>query len=222
MLSALPVCACSVVFNSLQTQELWPAMLRCPWSFPDKNTGVSCHFLFQGIFWTRGSNPHPWHLLYWPPGHLGSPVNHYKTMGDRAWRKSEQSGPGLSEAALEADWDSSLQKSSAAWPPRVVSPWVVSTQGEFSVESALLSLPLLPDSFCSPLTHIPSGSLFPENSRPICISTASQSLICKFTGDPFHIPCDSLEGHSSGPKIHLSTEKSDAHPEGTPQGSLKT
>ena len=94
-------------------------------------------------------------------------------------------------------------------------------KGKYSVEITLLSLPL-PQIFCSPLTHIPSGSLFPPNLRPICISTASQSLIWKFTGDPFHIPCDSLEGHSSGPKIRLRTEKSDAHPEGTPRGSLKT
>ena len=30
----------------------------CPWDFPDKNTGVGCHFLFQRIFPTRGSNLH--------------------------------------------------------------------------------------------------------------------------------------------------------------------
>ena len=38
---------------------LWPhgllhAKLLCPWDFPGKNTGVSCHFLLQGIFLTRG------------------------------------------------------------------------------------------------------------------------------------------------------------------------
>ena len=26
-----------------------------PWNFPGKNTGVSCHFLLQGIFPTQGS-----------------------------------------------------------------------------------------------------------------------------------------------------------------------
>ena len=31
--------------------------LLCPWDFPGKNTGVGCHFLLQGIFPTRGSNP---------------------------------------------------------------------------------------------------------------------------------------------------------------------
>ena len=29
-----------------------------PWNVPSKNTGVGCHFLFQGIFLTRGSNLH--------------------------------------------------------------------------------------------------------------------------------------------------------------------
>ena len=31
--------------------------LLCPWDFLGKSTGVSCHFLLQGIFLTQGSNP---------------------------------------------------------------------------------------------------------------------------------------------------------------------
>ena len=27
--------------------------LLCPWDSPSKNTGVSCHALFQGIFWSK-------------------------------------------------------------------------------------------------------------------------------------------------------------------------
>ena len=34
-----------------------PTDLCRPWDFPGKNTGVGCHFLFQGIFPTQGSNP---------------------------------------------------------------------------------------------------------------------------------------------------------------------
>ena len=30
-----------------------PARLLCPWDSPDKNTGVGCHFLLQGIFLTQ-------------------------------------------------------------------------------------------------------------------------------------------------------------------------
>ena len=42
-----------------------PTRLLCPWNFPGKNTGVGCHFLFQGIFPTQRSNPHCLCLLHW-------------------------------------------------------------------------------------------------------------------------------------------------------------
>ena len=52
------VCAHSVMSDSLQPHGLWPTRLLCPWDFPVKNTGVSCHFLLQGIFPTQGSSPY--------------------------------------------------------------------------------------------------------------------------------------------------------------------
>ena len=77
------------------SSSLWPygpqpPMLLCPWDFPDKNTGVGCHFLLQGIFPTPGSNLRLLHLLHWqedalPLSHLGSPVN------GRAWIESRAS-----------------------------------------------------------------------------------------------------------------------------------
>ena len=51
--------------DSLQPHGLWPARLLCPWNFPDKNTGVGCHFLLQGIIPDQGSNLCLLHLLYW-------------------------------------------------------------------------------------------------------------------------------------------------------------
>ena len=46
--------------------------------FPGKNTGVDCHFLFQGSFRTKRSNPHLLCLLHWKRilyrlSHYGSP-----------------------------------------------------------------------------------------------------------------------------------------------------
>ena len=38
--------------------------------FPDKNTGVGCYFLHQGIFPTQGSNPCPLRLLNQQVGSL--------------------------------------------------------------------------------------------------------------------------------------------------------
>ena len=48
-----------------------PTKLLCPGDFPDKNAGMSCHFLLQGIFPTQGLNPH---LLCWQVDSL--PLSH--------------------------------------------------------------------------------------------------------------------------------------------------
>ena len=44
-----------VMSNSLQPFGLTGSF--CPWHFPGKNPGVGWHFLFQGIFLIKGSNP---------------------------------------------------------------------------------------------------------------------------------------------------------------------
>ena len=52
-----------------------PGSSLCPWDFPGKNTGMSCHFLLQGIFPTQGSNlglPHCRQTLH-RLSHQGSP-----------------------------------------------------------------------------------------------------------------------------------------------------
>ena len=41
----------------LRLHGLLPARLLCPWDFLGKNTGVSCHFLLQGVSLTQGWNP---------------------------------------------------------------------------------------------------------------------------------------------------------------------
>ena len=40
----------------MRPYELQPSRFLCPWSSPDKNTGVGCRALLQGIFSTQGSN----------------------------------------------------------------------------------------------------------------------------------------------------------------------
>ena len=42
--------------------------------FPGKDTGVSCHFILQGIFPTQGSNLHLLHLLHWRAGSFERPL----------------------------------------------------------------------------------------------------------------------------------------------------
>ena len=57
------------------TTSCKPARLCSPWDFPGKNTGRGCHFLFQEIILTQGSNSC---LLHWQMGsaHQGSPTGH--------------------------------------------------------------------------------------------------------------------------------------------------
>ena len=64
IISSFIVCvfSCLVMSNFLQTHELWPPRLLCPWDSPGKNTGVDYHFLLQGICATQGLNLSPIHL----------------------------------------------------------------------------------------------------------------------------------------------------------------
>ena len=50
---------CSVMSNSLWPHGLQPTRLSCPWNFPAKNIGASCHFLLYRIFLTPGLNLSP-------------------------------------------------------------------------------------------------------------------------------------------------------------------
>ena len=70
----------SVTSDSLGPYGLKLTRLLCPGDSPDKNTGVDCHILLQGIFLTQGPNPyglcllHCWQILYCL-SHLGSPLS---------------------------------------------------------------------------------------------------------------------------------------------------
>ena len=54
----------SVLFDSLRCYGLWSTRLFCPWDYPNKNTGVSCHVLLQRFFPTQGWSPRLMHLLH--------------------------------------------------------------------------------------------------------------------------------------------------------------
>ena len=56
--------------------DYMPARLLCPWNSPDKNTGVGCHSLLQGIFPSQESNSgllHCRQILYHLI-HQGNPI----------------------------------------------------------------------------------------------------------------------------------------------------
>ena len=66
-------CSCSVMSDSLRPFGLQPTGLLCPWDFSDKNTGMCCHFLLQGILPDPGSNPSLLHCrwIFHPLSHWG-------------------------------------------------------------------------------------------------------------------------------------------------------
>ena len=80
------VCVCVYTLSHVRLLQLhgWePLRLLCPWTFPGKNTGVGCHFLFHRIFPIQGSKLHVLHLLHWqvdslPLWHLESHLTHRK------------------------------------------------------------------------------------------------------------------------------------------------
>ena len=70
-----PMCLGSQSCLDSVTPGLQPARLLCSWNFLDKNTGVGCYFLLQGIFPTQELNPY---LLRW---HVGSlPLSHLRSL----------------------------------------------------------------------------------------------------------------------------------------------
>ena len=67
-------CCCSVTkSDSFALHGLQPSRLHCPRNSPGKNTGVGCHFLLQGISWSRDQT---WvfciasRVCYWATGSL--------------------------------------------------------------------------------------------------------------------------------------------------------
>ena len=83
---------CSDVSNSLQPCGHQPIRLLSPWDSPDKNTGVGCHVILQGIFLTQGIlTLGLLHLLYCQAGSFplvppGKPIfARYQLPKSRVW-----------------------------------------------------------------------------------------------------------------------------------------
>ena len=92
----------SVMSGSLWRYGLYPTRLLCPWDSPDKNNGVGCHALLQGIFLNQGLNLCLLHLLHWqlcslplvPPGKHCDAINTWNT-GWRGWFRGVNEKAGL-------------------------------------------------------------------------------------------------------------------------------
>ena len=64
------------------SDSLWPHRLYNPWNSPGQNTGVSSHFLLQGIFSTQESTPGllHWRQILYQMSHQGRPSNEYSVL----------------------------------------------------------------------------------------------------------------------------------------------
>ena len=87
------------------------ACLLCPWDFPDENTGVGCHALFQGIFPTQESNQgllHCRQILY-QLGYEGSPQNIHATCEKK---KNRSQGNCYGSKETEESWHTKCNEQS--------------------------------------------------------------------------------------------------------------
>ena len=90
-------CSCVLCSVTQLCPTCWSPMVSL-WNFPGKNTGAGCHFLFQGIFLTQGSNLHLLRLLHWQAN--SSPLRHlahmwcykwiFNTLGMLSWKRNPE------------------------------------------------------------------------------------------------------------------------------------
>ena len=85
---------CSVMSNSFQPYGLQPARPLCPWDFPGRNAGVSCHAFLHGIFLTQGSNSRLLHLLHWQADSLPSEL-YPNSIASKTYSSNQVSPPVL-------------------------------------------------------------------------------------------------------------------------------
>ena len=103
---ATKIHACSVSQLWLFTTPWIVTHQASPWNFPSKNTGVDCHFLFQGIFLTQGPNPCLLHLLNWQADFftLGSPTTKNYLVLNISSTEIQKPCCGFKKRALGRGW----------------------------------------------------------------------------------------------------------------------
>ena len=126
----------------------WTARLPCPWDSPGNDTGVGCHFLFQGIFLTQGSNPNLLRLPHWQEDSL--PLSHHVVaawslsrvwLSATPWTAACHASPSFTiskSAQIRVHWiDDAIQPSLPLPPSSPPALNLSQHQGFFSNESAL-------------------------------------------------------------------------------------
>ena len=103
------VLSCSVVSTLCDPMDCSPPGSSVHGDSPDKNTGVGCYALLQGIFPTQGSNPglpHCRQILY-HLSHQGSPrileLVAYLFSREASWPRNQSGSPELQVDSLPAE-----------------------------------------------------------------------------------------------------------------------
>ena len=144
-------------------------MFFCPWDFPDKNTGVSCHSLLQGLFPTWGLNPclSAFQVDSLPTEPPGKPVALYASVQISCSVMSDSLRPhGLQHARLSYPSSTPRAYSNSCPSSRWCHPTISSSVIPFS--SCLQSFPT-PGSF-------PMSQLFPSCGQSIRVSASASVL----------------------------------------------
>ena len=131
---------------------LWIVAHQAPlfMQFPGKNTGVACHFLFQGIFLTQGANPRLLQLLHcrwilYLLRHQGSPLNSWQPI----LKKNRQANCSGCCCTIQSP-----------------TPQLLPVLASFPLPSLSLHLPLHPTFSSLQCFFLSPSQLFPDTSKP--------------------------------------------------------
>ena len=124
------MCECSIIQSDSAAPWTEATRLLCPWDSPGKNTGVGCHFQFQGIFPTQQWNLHLLHLLLAAAAAAAKSLQSCPTLCDPI--DGSQPGspvPGILQART-LEWVAISFSNAWKWKVKVKSPspvWLFTT-----------------------------------------------------------------------------------------------
>ena len=128
------VLSCQSHVQLFVAHRLQPTGLLCLWDFPGKNTGVSHHFQFQGIFQTQGQHSCFLFLLHWqadslPLCHLGGQIDielvekFVSNFGKMLWKNPNEFYSQLLQIVLISLGGVQLLRPHGLQPTKLFIPW---------------------------------------------------------------------------------------------------
>ena len=166
---------------------LYPTRLLWPWNSPGKNTGVGCHFLFQGLFQTEelNSSLQHWQVDSLPLTYLGSPHTLYLYLNNATLvvllsTPTQTSAGGHQSISPGSTHEKSLWMESVLFEPVLHTPLSEKTLTWFQCETwssatgwQLISRPAThPEKMDSCTESTARGLWLSQASRACCVQSA--------------------------------------------------